>query len=82
MSGSFPRSVREMEVWNGAIVQAAAAVMRAAAAVRAKPLAEGQTLNRRRVTVELIEFLGDEFVKLGMTVADLAATPAEGRADV
>ena len=48
MSGSFPRSARELEVWNGAIVQAAAAVMRAAAAVRAKPLAEGQTLGAQR----------------------------------
>ena len=69
----YPRSVRELEVWNGAIAAAAGALVRSAASVATRPLQEGQTLNRRRLTVELIEALGDEVLRLGMTVGDLAA---------
>ena len=80
----YPRSWRDLEVWNGAIAAAAAALLRSAQAVADRPLSEGQTANRRRLTIELIESLGDEIGRLAMTAADLreaeAGTPDADRA--
>lgn len=75
MSEAFSRTARELEVWNGALVQATCAIMRSAAALRARPLAEGQAVNRRALTVELIETVGDAIEMLAMTADDFREEP-------